>query len=387
MAVTFMTGFEVGEAGHDGVTLTGGVSFTRGAARSGTGYVFIDPVSGVAQYFTVTAASYVHFGLSVSARPTTNARTIFGAIAAGTINVRLRTDGALDVYLNTTLIGTSAVLSTTTWYWIGIRQVTGTNVAFLQVNGLDSVSGTATVSATSGRIGFPGTETTGNSPENAYDDVVCDDAGFLAPTNVGLLVPTADSAGGTGWTLGTGTALGGNGFAALDNLNPQGVADLQAGSDPKQIRNASANANTSYDATMTTYTAYGVAASDVVLAVQPVISTAAPVSTSAKQGTVGLVSNPAIANIALAAGGVSGAFWSGVIAVNWATGWKASFGTMTAFPVVTRGTAPVMRVTQVTSSTRIAMVCFMGIYVAWSAGNGRTRPRIVNQAINRASSF
>jgi len=36
------------------------------------------------------------------------------------------------------------------------------------------------------------------------------------------------------------------------------VADLQAGSDPKQIRNATSNANDSYDATMRSYTVAGV---------------------------------------------------------------------------------------------------------------------------------
>jgi len=34
------------------------------------------------------------------------------------------------------------------------------------------------------------------------------------------------------------------------------------------------------------------------------------------------------------------------------------------------GTSPVMRVTQVTSSTRIAVVCFMGLLVAWTPASG-----------------
>lgn len=181
-----------------------------------------------------------------------------------------------------------------------------------------------------------------------------------------LLAPTADSAGGTGWTLGTGTALGGNGFAAVDNEPPVGVADLTAGSDPKQIRNAAAAANSNYDATMSTYTAAGVPSGAVVKVITPIVSTAAPVVTSAKQGTVGVVSNPTIANVALGAAGTAGAFWSGVAAGAYPTGWKWSDGTITYNPSVTLGTAPVMRITQVTSSTRIAMVDSMGMYVEYT---------------------
>jgi hypothetical protein len=179
-------------------------------------------------------------------------------------------------------------------------------------------------------------------------------------------VPTADSAGGTGWVLGTGTALGGNGWIAEDNKPPVGVADLTAGSDTKQIRNATASANSNYDATMTTYTAAGINASDTVDAVLPVVATAAPTATQAKQGTVGVSSNPAITNIALGAGGTSGAFWAGSAGGTYPTGWKISKGTLTLAPSVTIGTAPVMRITQVTSSTRIAVVCAMGIVVVWT---------------------
>src|SRR6185369_369314 len=127
---------------------------------------------------------------------------------------------------------------------------------------------------------------------------------------------------------------------------------------------ATTGANEAYDATMTDYTTAGVGAGATVNVVDPVISTAAPVSTSAKVGQVGVVSNPAIAVINLT--GNSGQFWSGTPAGTYETGWKWSHGTRTYAPTVTLGTAPVMRVTQVTSSTRIAMVCLMGIYVDYT---------------------
>jgi hypothetical protein len=213
----------------------------------------------------------------------------------------------------------------------------------------------------------------GGSAVLNFDDLaVNDDQGASQNTwpgagNVLLLLPTADSAVGTGWTLGTGTAISANsGSTAVKNTPPISVADLTAGSDTKQIRNATSNANVNYDATMTTYTAAGVASGATVNVVVPVVATAAPLVTSAKAGTVGVVSNPAIANVALGAGGTAGAFWAGAAAGTYPAGWKWSSGTITYAPTVTLGTAPVMRVTQVTASTRIAMVCFMGIYVDYT---------------------
>jgi hypothetical protein len=141
---------------------------------------------------------------------------------------------------------------------------------------------------------------------------------------------------------------------------------LTATADSTQIRNATSNANVNYDATMTTYTAAGVGSSDTVNVVLPMVATGAPVSTSAKAGTVGVASNPTIANVNLGTGGTAGAFWSGVAIGTYPTGNKWSFGTTTYAPTVTVGTAPVMRVTQVTSSTRIAIVSEMGIYVDYT---------------------
>jgi hypothetical protein len=288
-------------------------------------------------------------------------RAVIGAVGAG-VSAKLTSAGALGVYDQSgTLVGTSSPLSTGAWHWIGLRNATGTSVVFLQVDGVDSVTGTvAAVNGNPGSLGFFNTEA--SAADVYFDDFIVDNAGFLAPSKVALLVPTADSARGTGWTGGAGGISNLNN--AVDNTPPVGVVD--PGTDASQIHNGTSNANVNYDATMTTYTAAGVGAADTVLAVIPIIATAAPVSTSAKQGTVGVVSNPTIANIALGSGGTAGAFWSGVAGGTYPTGWKVSQGTFTTAPSVTVGTAPVMRVTQVTSSTRVAMVCFMGMYVAWT---------------------
>jgi hypothetical protein len=250
----------------------------------------------------------------------------------------------------------------------GVATATGNwTFAELRVDGtvIDSVTHTQARSGTGALFGWTTTPTA--SQVINFDDVVLNDSTGAANNTypgagaVVLLKPTADSAVGTGWVTGAGgsTSL----FAAVNSTPPVGVADT--GTATSQIRNATSNA-TSYDATMTTYTAAGAAAGATVNAVLPVIATAAPLVTSAKLGTVGVVSNPTITNVNLGATGTAGAFWSGLAGGTFGAGWKWSLGTMTEAPTVTLGTAPVMRVTNSTASTRIADVCSMGIYADYT---------------------
>jgi hypothetical protein len=344
-----------------------GCSFDTSIVRTGTYSGKVALTSGATGFFSLlTPPGYARFYVRITGRPATTARILFGSSAGANINLRLNPNGTIAFYTGSTLVGTStaALTDISRWYMIEVRQTNGSSVTVLQIDGVAEVTGSPSAWGLSGACGS--TDTVADTYTAYFDDVSLDGAAFPGPGKVVLLKPTADSAGGTGWRLGTNSALGGNGFGSVDNTPPVGVADLAAGSDPKQIRNATANANDSFDATMTTYTAAGIASGDTINAVDPFVLTAAPVSTSAKAGTVGVVSNPAIANIALSADGVSGAFWQGNAGGTYNTGWKLSHGTLTLAPSVTLGTAPVMRITQVTSSTRIAMVCFMGMYVDYT---------------------
>jgi hypothetical protein len=357
VAVTVVCGFEIGSLVADAsvISMNGTASSSTVQARSGSRSLRINPASGTFGYVNMAAVrGWAHFGLYIATMPTVT-RLIVGTAFGSTL--KLNASGTLEFFDSTTTRGASGVLNTNQWYWIGYRTTAGTSVDLLQVDGVTVVTGT--VIDGDARLGCSLSEAT--AIDVYLDDYIVDNAGFLSSSKVGLLVPTADSAVGTGWTLGSGGTTGL--WDAVNNLPPTAVADTGT---TAQIRNATSNANVNYDATMTTYSVAGIGAGDTVLAVQPVISTAAPVVTSAKAGTIGVVSNPTIANIALGAGGTAGAFWSGVAGGTWPTGWKTSLGTVTASPSVTLGTAPVMRVTQVTASTRIAMVAFMGIYVAWT---------------------
>ena len=353
MAVTFLAGFE--SSTLEGFTaFTGTPTASTAQARTGSTSLRCQRASGASasvQLSGTTLTGYLHFGLYFAALPTVTVR--FTGLASN-LHLFLTSTGKLRL----SAFGTdsAATLSAGQWYWIGERGIAGTAVPAIQVDGVDDLVANVVPGAASLVLGPDQSDAT--ATDMYFDDVIVDSAGYIAPSRVRLLVPTADSAVGAGWTLGSGGTTGL--WDGVNNVPPTAVADTGT---TAQIRNAASNTN-SYDATMQTYAAAGIASGDTILAVQPVISTAAPVTTSSKQGTVGVVSNPTIANIALGAGGTAGAFWSGVAGGTYPTGWKTSFGTMTTSPSVTLGTAPVMRVTQATASTRIAMVAFMGIYVA-----------------------
>jgi hypothetical protein len=375
-------GAETGDGPTEGVSLTASTvaaSISTANPRSGTRHFRGGPT---------LSNSYVRYVIT----PTTNVTYFYRAYVYMPSNPSTGSTIALIRILNSGVLQQSLLL-TNNGTTIGAlpNSVPATYGAWLRLevsmvwNGAAAtyaarVDGTTVTLTSASTAAAPGVIDVGwaTSPNVSLaidvDDIALnDDQGASQNTWPGegkevLLLPVTDSATGTGWTLGTGTAPGGAGHTALANTPPQGVADLAAGSDPKQMRNASANANVNVDMTMTTYTAAGIAAIDTINVIDPITATGAPVVTSAKAGTVGVVSNPAIANVALGAGGTAGAFWSGVTAGTYPTGWKVSHGTVTYAPSVTLGTAPVMRVTQVTSSTRIAMVCFMGMYVDYTPG-------------------
>lgn len=397
MARIFMAGAEVDAAvapAHETVGLLDGrvigsgiVSRDTTVFRSGLASWKCDSTgSNLSATVEITSPTYVDgrtYFFRSYVRAAAAPATVMNIFAAGSVTgtplVEFRTDGALQLNVSNVVRGSpSAVVTDSTWHRVELSvaaTATGNwGSAELRLDGatVATWSGTQVRGGNLFQMGWIGPGAGASLVLNVDDAALNDSTGSVNNSWCGagavvLLKPTADSAVGTGWTLGTGTAIsGGTGKTAVANTRPLGVADLAAGSDPKQIRNATSNANVNYDATMTTYTAAGVGASDTVNAVQCWAATAAPVTTSAKLGTVGIVSNPTVANVSLGATGTAGAFWAGSLAGTYGAGWKWSPGTMAETPTVTKGTAPVMRITQVTASTRIAVVCGMFIYVDYS---------------------
>lgn len=372
-----------GVVGFDTITFRSGARSFKCSSNDPVSRAFIKNSGG----FTAVLGT-TYFGrayLNFTNLPTNTFRIVDWTVNnTQIIGARISAVGKLQLWNETgtpAQIGSDSVVTLVTgkWYRIELKLSVAAgplNNVELQLDGVSvaSATGLALTASTATwlfQAGFIGTSGIGGGPCYIDDYAINDSTGASQTSwpgsgKVVLLLPISDSAGGTGWTLGTGTALGGNGFKAVSNTPPQGVADLTAGSDTKQIRNAASAANSNYDANLRSYSTAGILTGATINVLVPVIATAAPVSTSAKLGTVGIASNPAIANIALGAAGTSGAFWQGNAAGTYAAGWKVSYGTTTYAPSVTLGTSPVMRVTQVTASTRIAMVCFMGMQVDYT---------------------
>jgi hypothetical protein len=357
-AVTFRSGARAWKCGDASSNIGGRMQFLTGLSGSATRFYRI--------YILTT--------------DTVSANSIILAPDATTgnnYNVTMKTDGTVQIALNSVLQGSASPdLRDGLWHRIELKAVdngTQWTAGELRVDGVTIHSFSGATQTLGSRGFYAGWVLTAQAGTNKFiymDDVACNDStgsvnnDWCGPGRVVLLRPISDNARGTGWTTDSGGTT--NFFNCEDNTPPVGIADTVGGAGTSQIRNATANANSDVDLDMTTYSTAGISSSDIVRAIVPIISTAAPVVTAAKLGEVGVVSNPTIANLALSSTGTSGAFWQGVAGGTFPTGWKWSFGTISENPAVTVGTSPVMRVRQVTSSTRIAVVDFMGLYVDYT---------------------
>jgi len=293
------------------------------------------------------------------------ARTIAGATGAGNLSLRLNTSGTLSVMSGTSVVGSSTVaLVAGQWYWIGFaNRANATNAVLLQIDGVDQVTGSLSGLTTAGVIGAPGGEAAGIKAW--FDDVIGDDAGLLQPSKVALLSPISDNARATLWTGGTGGTT--NLFDAVNNTPPIGTATETNLTQIEHAGNASGTTD-AYDANMTTYASAGIGASDTVLAIDFGIVHGEDVTTGSKLLAMGIASNPTVANTAsFTVGADSGAL--GTYPTNWRMSWRSDLvggGGVVQSPSVTIANSPVMRVTRPETASRVASVCFMGMYVAWT---------------------
>src|SRR4029079_17989572 len=117
MTLQGLTGFEIGEASAEGVTLTRTAAFSTVQARTGTRAIRCNPSSGATGHvsaYSGSTSAFIHFGLYIATLPSIT-RAIAGSDAASS-NFRLNSDGTLSVYNGATIQGTSAAaLSTATW--------------------------------------------------------------------------------------------------------------------------------------------------------------------------------------------------------------------------------------------------------------------------------
>lgn len=361
MARVGITGFEMGSVIGEGAGGTStGFSFDSSIVRTGATSLKVIAQSGSSIAVTFighSAGRCVRVYVRVTTLPAST-RLLIGTIGASQLNVRLKSDGALELYNNTTLLGTSTTKLTDTsrWYRIEVRSGTITSDELLRIDGVGEVSGSITSLSTGGTVGAG--DTVAATYTAYFDDMAVDDTTWPGEGKIVLLVPISDNARATLWTGGVGGTT--NLFDAVNNTPPIGTATE---TDLTQIEHAggAAGSTDAYDANMTSYATAGIAASDTITAIQFWIWHGEDSATGTKLLNFSLVSNPtqasSLANFT--AGNDVGAL--GTFNVNWT---RTQNGIISS-PSVTVGTSPVMRVVRPETASRVASVCFMGMYVEY----------------------
>ncbi len=373
MARTFLTNFDSQDrvaSGISSASLPSGVSFDTSVKRAtGLASLKFVPASGsgasaVSLNFTA-GNDWRRFNLQFTVLPAST-RMILGTTASG--NIRITSSGNLAFYSSTTLVGTGTATLTDTnrIYAIDVRS---SNVAESQVkvrvDGVDDITVTSNVQITS-TVGC--VDTVAATYTMYLHGVAVDGAAFPGPGEISLLLPISDNARAAKWVAGSNaTTATTNLWEGVNNTPPVGTASSNAVTAAISHTGGGAG-NEDYDANMTTYSTAGINSFDTVNAIQAVFAHGEDISTGTKTLTFGVKSNPAGSfETNFSAGGDSGACGT------WPTTWTLTRGTVISTPSVTVGSSPVMTARRPSTDTRSADVCFMGMYVDYTAGVAPTQ--------------
>jgi hypothetical protein len=386
-------GAETNDTLLEGYTAVGALTMVTNIVRSGTRAFKADSGAGNAVAYIGIASggavqgylrSYIYIP-SASGLPTTTALIYTPAVSttAG-FGIKMTTTGTLQLFnLGTgTQIGSDSVaLTTDAWHAVTMYSTTGvgaTDEATLWLDEALVASATGLDTSFDGNqqldgLGWrsaPGANKVMYIDDVTFNDETGADQNTIPPANkLVLLLPISDNARASLWTGGVGgtTSL----FDAVNNTPPIGTATE---TNLTQIEHAGGAAGTTdaYDANMTSYATAGLVTGDTVNVVEFQEVDGEDIATGTKKLSFSVVSNPAIASPGqVSAGNDIGAL--GTYSSNWAT--RQGQG-RTYNPSVTLATSPVMRVTRPETASRVASVCFMGIYVDYSPAVATTnKPR------------
>lgn len=359
MARTFITAFRADGASNDPATAAAaaldGVYTVGGSGYivlSGTARKFFGAALADAAYITLPLAAltsgYVKFwtgGDSIGANV-----TICGADSS--LHLVLRTDLKIDLYNNTTLIGTSSVaLSGSGASCVEFRITAGSSVPVLKINGETALTASPSGWSWSPVMGWA----TGPSFTCFFYlySVVVDNSewpgpGFVSPS---LFTPTSDVSV-TNWTAGAGGAS--NLFQGCGT--PKGVASASE-TDTTNIESASKVTN-SYVCDIPSNIYSGLLAPDRVW-VQYTLIHGEDISTGAKTGTFE-ATNPTLGAQSFTFGADGGAHVAYVDA-----GSKWSVSRWFVGPVPAPTSAPRITLTKTDGTTRVGCVCTVAAYVEY----------------------
>lgn len=285
--------------------------------------------------------------------------------AANVMGLELMTDGTVKFGVSPNLQSTLP-LAANVWHSIEMsyKAITGADNEFGARINEEFLFGTAAGSeAAPDTVHLFGTNTT---ITGWFDDIALnDDTGasqksWPGPGKVVLLVPISDNARDTLWTGGVGGTS--NLFDAVNNLPPTGTATE---TDATQIEHAGGAAGTTdrYDANMTKPETAGIRAADTVNTAHFIEADGEDIATGAKLLNFEVLSNPVIASPGnITAGNNIGALGT------YPTNWTVRSSSPVYAPRLDVKTSPVMRARRPETASRVASVCFMGIYVDYTPG-------------------
>ena len=379
MARLVTVGAESNDRGVENAAASGTVTQDSGTFRSGAFAYKVDSTgSNVAAYIQPTSDTNITTGyfrcyLNFSQFPTATTTIIYpGSSGGGPVGIRCTSGGVLQLWNSSAQQGgDSATLVTGTWYRVELfmdaAPASGSRVMTARLDGVEFATGTTytsgeigiTSSCSFGWLAAPGASRVMFIDDIAYNDTTgANQNSWPGDGKVVLLVPISDNARDTLWTGGAGGTT--NLFDAVNNKPPAGLASASA-TNTSQIEHAGGAAGTTdrYDANMTTYSTAGITSADVVSVVHFVETDAEDIATGAKLLNFEVLSNPAVASPGnITAGNASAA---GTYPTNWVTRRSAPVYK----PSITVGTSPVMRARRPETASRVASVCFMGMYVEY----------------------
>lgn len=390
MARTRIYGFDASDRGLDGINGTGalpsGVSYDTTTAEGVGKSIKIQPASGSAVSLVTMQATangeWRRARFRFTVLPSTTARIFVGSASSGN-NLRINPNGTVAYFDGGTLIGTSATALTDTAKWYTIEWHSSTNAASqvrLRIDEVDEITTTNASTFGSGNLGC--NDTVADTYTMFVDDYVVDNAAFPGPGAVRLLLPISDNARAALWVAGSNaTTATTDLWEGVNNTPPVGTATSNAVTAAISHEGGADAATDDYDANMTSYTSAGIPAGSTINAIQAVIVHGEDIATGAKELTFSIKSNPA-------QGAFQTNFNAGIGAVGtYPTNWNITRGTMLSAPTVVLGTSPVMAVRRPETASRRADVCFMGMYVDYTAGGPQEHSGAVSFAAVGTAAF
>jgi hypothetical protein len=355
MAVTVIASFESGQIQTEGITnLTGTANFSTVQARTGTRSFRANPASGANGWVLMaTTFGWTHFAIYVATMPSAE-RRIFGT---GTgVDLRLNSAGALDVYNSGSFVNGVVAVVTGQWYWIGLRTNAGTG-EILQINGVNQGFNTTTVATSQARLGTD--DSVASAIDIYYDDYVVDNAGFLASTKVGQLLPVSDNSVGGNWTTGAGgtSSL----FDGIDNVPPVGVTST--GSETATSNVKVSNQTAAYVVNMATFGSIGINSWDAIIAVRQVIQHGSH-QNLASGSTTSLATSFGLSNVNQS----YSTSQHGATPTNWTTTFGNLAANATGFTIWDLATNYTHTITKTDINGFIVCVDFLALQVAWTPG-------------------